>query len=204
MKVIDLLNEIYNSNYDELPEKIKIDDEIWKRGEDCSDYFNKLSSLIAYLDSYYAVTDWITMDVEEVKENIKLKFNNDEEYWYVNDLGRVNFTNWEDDNIDNYRYDTNNCFKTKEEAEQHLENIKTEIELRQLAEELNKGEKIDWNDIFQSKYFLYYNFTEKGVYKDWDYTAKFSKQIYCLDKNFKDKAMEQIGEEKLINYLKEE
>lgn len=106
--------------------------------------------------------------------------------------------------IDEFRYNIKNCFKTEEEAKRCLENFKTELELRQLAEELNNGEKIDWNNTDQIKTVLYYDYKDEKICSDFLTYNKYVKQIYCLDKNFQEKAIEKIGEEKLMNYLQEE
>ena len=106
-------------------------------------------------------------------------------YFYVDDSGDVDVVpcyEYNDDG-DNYRYKTRNYFKTKEEAEEYKEVMNTYYDLMDLAEELNNGEKIDWNDNQQCKYTFFYNF-EFG-------------QIYCLDGAFLEKAIEKIGKDKL-------
>lgn len=210
--VFELLSEIYNGNFYKLPEKIKIDGKIWEKGKNTRDYKEAGEHWMWWLADYCAneyndVEDWLKLPVEEVEEVIgeKWKPKIGEEYWYFYDWGDyIAKSIWTNRNRDNYRYYLNICFKTRKEAEQHLENIKTEAELRQLAEELNNGEKFDWEDTEQEKYYLYYDGEDEEVYGDFSYIAKFPKQIYCLRKNFKDKALEQIGKERIINYLKEE
>ena len=112
-------------------------------------------------------------------------------YFYVDDSGDVvtchEYNEYGDNyrykNGDNYRYKTRNYFKTEEEAEEYKEIMNTYYDLMDLAEELNNGEKIDWNDNQQCKYTIFYNF-EFG-------------QIYCLDGAFLEKAIEKIGKDKL-------
>lgn len=47
-----------------------------------------------------------------------------EEYWYINDDGDIECDVWEDSSYDEWRYLTNNIFKTEQEAE-----IKKELNL---------------------------------------------------------------------------
>lgn len=209
--VFGLLSEIYNGNFDKLPEKIKIDGKIFIKCNIYSDYKkvdgNGSSSewLGEYLSNEYDnIVDWLKLPVEEVEEG-KWKPKKGEEYWYAYDCGTfITKAIWDNSKLDNYRYFLNICFKTVEEAEQYKEKIQTEIELRKLAEKLNNGEKIDWEDTEKEKYYLYYDSEDEEVYTDYIYMDKFPQQIYCLRREFKDKALKQIGKEKIINYLKEE
>lgn len=69
---------------------------------------------------------------------------------------------------------------------------------------LNKGRVIDYDKASQRKYYLYY--MQNGlndINQDYNETAKIQGAIFCLDENFKDVAIKEIGEERLRNYLKE-
>lgn len=92
----------------------------------------------------------------------------------------------------------------KENAENYKEKLLIEQELRDVAMELNKGEKIDWDDVNQEKISLGYNFPVNSIQCSYEYLFKCQGKIYCLDKNFKDVAIERIGEERLAKYLKGE
>lgn len=125
-----------------------------------------------------------------------------EKYYSISAAGYIKDLSWGNDSTDRYLYSQNNCFQTKEEAEEHLENLKTKAELRALAEELNGDEVIDWEDGEQWKYCIFY--TSRGNYIDSDEMCACQSQgaIYCLDPTFKDKAIERIGEERLIKMIK--
>lgn len=98
-------------------------------------------------------------------------------------------------------YDTGNYFKTKEEAEQRFEHMITEQQLKDIALRLNKGEKIDWEDEEQKKFHLCLFYGSLSYNSN--ILGKTQGVIYCLDENFKDIAIKEIGKERLINYLKE-
>lgn len=95
-----------------------------------------------------------------------------------------------------------NCFKTKGEAEQECEKILVRRQLEGIARRLNKGKQVKWNTN-SAKYYLYINCDGEI---DTNYNACIAVQgtIYCLGKSFKDIAIKEIGEERLMRYLKGE
>lgn len=123
-------------------------------------------------------------------------------YYYIDDDGYIYASNENKDSIDDYRYKTRNYFKTEEEAQAYLDNINTYYELMDLAEELNNGEEINWDNNNQVKYLLVYDFYEKKIKESLTFRIKDLGQIYCLDKNFLEKAIERIGKEKLEKLFK--
>lgn len=125
-----------------------------------------------------------------------------DEYWRVNGVGHVDWAMWVDRPDDLFAYNQNNCFQTKEEAEEHLENLKTKGELRQLAEELNDGEAIDWSNLEQRKYCFYFDHSDKTINCDYDNAFKMQGAIYCLDPDFRSKAIDCIGKERLVKMIK--
>ena len=75
--------------------------------------------------------------------------------------------------------------------------MNTYYDLMDLAEELNNGEKIDWNDFDQCKYLISYNNKNKKLEIDNVLKIQDIGQIYCLYDNFLDKAKKRIGEDRL-------
>lgn len=147
-----------------------------------------------------------TEEIEEVKnveEDITCKRPRYNNYWFIDTIG-IGYYEDKSDEVDNSCYSIGNYFETKEQAENYKEKLIIEQELRDIARELNKGEEIDWNNKEQDKYFLYFDYLcNKNKI---DYTqncySKIQGAIYCLDENFKDIAVERIGEERLTQYLK--
>lgn len=206
--VFDILNEVNEGNFENLPEKIKIDGTLYIKVDDKDDpdfiYVDEdgdrfLNNLICD----YNLQEILQCPVEEVKEK-RCKPEYNEEYWFINIEGIVGKCNWFDNDVDNYRHLTRNCFKTKKEAQEHADNIKTYYELRDLAIELNEGEEIDWKNSDQWKYYIYYDCDDDFLEQDWYNTIKDAKVVYCLNDEFLKKAKEKIGEEKLIKLFKEE
>ena len=125
-------------------------------------------------------------------------------YFYANDYGDVDFCVENNDEADNYRYKTRNYFITEKEAEKYQEIINTYYDLMDLAEELNNGEKIDWKNKEQPKFYIYFSFKINELVQSSVYMTKDIGQIYCLDKKFIVKALGKFGEGKLEKFFKYE
>lgn len=124
-------------------------------------------------------------------------------YYFVDSYGQISVDNFcSADYIDNQRYKNYNCFQTKEQAKSESEKILVRRMLEDIARRLNKGIKIDWYDNEQSKHCieLYCN----NIITNFYYGHKTQGTVYCLDGNFKDIAIREIGEEKLKAYLRGE
>lgn len=132
----------------------------------------------------------------------RAEFNND--YYYIDEDGNINSIYENNDISDVFKYKTRNYFKTEEEAEKHRKNLKTYYELMDLAEELNNGEEIDWENLHQIKYSITYDSDDKEIFSISNNVIKNLGQIYCLNKNFLEVAKQKIGEERLENLFKEE
>ena len=154
----------------------------------------------------------IEQKIEELKQEVeKLKQLKNEpnypecrdEYYFIDSFGDIVAppSCWMNERQDFFRFWQNNCFKTKREAEIALENKYTEKKLRQIAYRLNNGVKIDWHNRDQYKYPLYYDFLDNSIQMSCSYSIKET-NIYCLSDKFKNVAIKEIGEEKLIQYFK--
>lgn len=125
-----------------------------------------------------------------------------EEYYYVNQVSATSRAVNNEFYIDAALYRAYNCFRTKKEAELEAEKILVRRQLEDIARRLNKGKEIDWYDSEQSKYCieLYCN----NILTNFYLAHKTQGTVYCLDKNFKDVAIQEIGEERLKKYLRGE
>ena len=155
--------------------------------EDLKKQISELQSKVTKLEN----------EIKEEKKGKRWRAKVNDTYIYINDVGYVDDSHENNDSFDKYRFKTRNYFKTEEEAQRYLDNIKTYYELKDLADELNAGEKIDWNDFDQCKYLISYNNKNKKLEIDNVLKIQDIGQIYCLYDNFLDKAKERIGEDKL-------
>lgn len=94
-------------------------------------------------------------------------------------------------------------YATAEARDRAMFKLEIETKLKNIAERLNNGIKIDWEDKKQEKYYIYYDYDDKKL--EWFVKCYRKDQgvVYCLDKNFLDVAKKEIEEEQLIKYFKE-
>ena len=130
------------------------------------------------------------------------KPENGEEYFYVDNVGIVQNALF--DNTMGYHVAlcrTINCFRTEEEAELEAEKILVRRQLEDIARRLNKGREVDWSNEEQYKWYFAYSTTFGfATYSVYENTTQGV--VYCLDKNFLNTAIKEIGEERLIKYLR--
>lgn len=119
-----------------------------------------------------------------------------EKYWCI--IDECVYRSLEaNENCDKARYEIGNYFRTEEEAEKAVEKIKIYTQLKDLALRLNNGEKIDWENDEQEKYYIYYDNTCNMLTYGEGHGYHDIGQIYCLDENFVDIAKQEIGEKNL-------
>ena len=132
------------------------------------------------------------------------RLNSHDPYYYIDSTGSINDTCFMPSSNDIKRFNNYNYFRTKKQADLEAEKILIRRQLEDIARRLNKGVKIDWHNQTQIKYGISYN-TSTNVIET--YFASFNKAMgstYCLDVDFKDMAIKEIGQERLEKYLKGE
>lgn len=96
------------------------------------------------------------------------------------------------------------AYATKEARDKAMFKLEIETKLKNIAERLNKGQKIDWENERQPKFNINYNFIDyKKMYCNVNRHYKSQGTIYCLDENFLEVAKQEIGEKNLIKYFEE-
>ena len=136
---------------------------------------------------------------EEKAQRWKPKAN--EKYWYVtstNHTAQTDFVMGDDFQ----RWLIYNCFKTEKEANQETENLLIRRQLEAIAQRLNKGRKIDWNNTEHPKYSICFNVYKNEIDYLYSFNLKEQGVVYCLDQKFLDVALKEIGETRLMRYLK--
>ena len=139
---------------------------------------------------------------EEEQEHKRWRAIKNEDYYFILANGSVDTNNEDCSLYDNKLYDIGNYFKTKEEAEKNVEKIKIYTKLKDIALRLNKGKDVDWSNTSQTKFCLYYR--DCKIQQDAKWAFHFLGEIYCLDRNFKDEAIKEIGEENLKKLFEED
>lgn len=101
-------------------------------------------------------------EVKKSEEPKPWKPKFEESYYYVDSShARVDFCYWEDDEIDNVRYNAGNCFSTKERAEQVAEKIKMLLKLERYHDMFCPDYVPDWGNGSECKFYVYYDVFEK-------------------------------------------
>jgi hypothetical protein len=179
-----------------------------------TDKFNIIKDLydtmIRLINEVYTENKQLKVENKQLKEGFRKQENKKwrpkggEYYYYLGDCGYIYeaIASFSESDIRKYRIRHGNCFKTREEAEQYRENLNIKAELKALADELNGGEVIVWTNSKQKKYYIFYNHTANILETCADIVCQNQSSIYCLDKNFLNEAINQIGEQRLIDLIK--
>ena len=122
-----------------------------------------------------------------------------ETYYYLYSYGNIDEDTWDSANEDRNRYALGNCFKTKEEAKFAIEKLKVINELKRFALEHNE-EEIDWSNINQYKYFLYFNHYENRICISACTYYTYTQCIYFTSSEIAQAAIKEIGEERIKKY----
>ena len=123
-------------------------------------------------------------------------------FYYLNSYNVPIPETWDADCADTAHYNIYNCFETREQAEVEAEKILVRRQLEDIAKRLNKGEEIDWFDSEQPKHCI--ELFCNDIITNFYFSHKIQGVVYCLDRNFKDIAIQEIGEQRLKAYLKGE
>ena len=123
-------------------------------------------------------------------------------YYFLDSFNIAGCKTWDADYSDAEHYNIYNCFKTYEQAEAEAENVLVSRMLEDIARRLNKGKEFDWSDEDQNKYFILLNYWQGVIVLETAWKKKFQGVIYCLDNKFLDVAIKEIGEGRLIRYLR--
>lgn len=139
------------------------------------------------------------LKIEIEKENKRWRSKDGDTYWLVGSNGETTCSYEYHRDTDNFRYDTHNYFKSEEEAQKYANVLETEKQLKKFAEE--HSDVIDWNNINQEKWCLYYNYKYYRVDIGNPCWSKDARTIFFSSKEIAEQAINEIGEEKITEYL---
>lgn len=125
-----------------------------------------------------------------------------EKYFYVDTYGHINKNINNEPAIHKYTISIGNCFKTEEEAGKHQTILTNTQKLKDVAQRLNKGKPLDWDDYNQEKYLIVLE--DDMLITKRAFHLKQQGVVYCLDENFLYEAVEEIGAEELIELVRGE
>ena len=129
-------------------------------------------------------------------------WNSDRQLYWNNNIVTSPLNEWIEDSKNCFYED--DYYITKETCEKAQKRKEIENKLRLLAFELNGNRDIteeEWKNHFIKKCYLYYNYYNNTIRTGDDNVCINQGSIYCLSKDFKDKAIDLIGEKDLKDYV---
>lgn len=128
---------------------------------------------------------------------------NGDVYYFIVDSNTIYEDKWANDSSDQQRFNFYNCFKTAEEAQKEIDRRLIKAKLNEIANRLNGGQVINWDSAIQRKYYLN---LDSGVSlgRSFSLINKMEGTTYCLSEDFLEVAIDEIGEECLVKYIKGE
>ncbi|MEG0409000.1 MAG: hypothetical protein RR623_09015, partial [Bacilli bacterium] len=122
----------------------------------------------------------------------------DDEYYFVDCYGSVERREFSNDYYDNVFLSTGNIFLTEYEAIIALEKLKVEAILRKRSYNFSEEE---WKDGLIDKYYIEYSEYDNEVRRPCTRFSKKQGTMYFKTKEDCKNAIDEIGEQRLINYF---
>ncbi|MEG1529003.1 MAG: hypothetical protein RR405_01510 [Clostridia bacterium] len=126
-----------------------------------------------------------------------------ETYWtsYINPDGTCSAIeySYDGDAYDEYLIKINNCFRTREEAifysicNYNIKRFEAYVDMR--------SKKLDWNNVNQPKYYIYYNFKKGDIGHSFSNLCKSQGTVYASSEQILKDAINDIGEENFLKYV---
>lgn len=106
----------------------------------------------------------IEMLKQEKVEEFEYPFKRMEEYYFIDNDGKIIESAWTNHNLDTCRYEQGNIFKTEKEALRERDKRTLLTRFRQFRDKCNGGWKPTINE---KKYYIFFNFEEHKFKIDW-------------------------------------
>ena len=130
----------------------------------------------------------------EVKENNRWRAKTYEIYWRVDSHNNVE-PSWDaNSRQDDFRYYSHNYFCTQKEAETYARVLETEMLLKKYADEYN-------GEIKEYKWELYLKNNDSILIGKTSPIFKYNRSIYFSSMSIAKNALEEIGKDRIIEYL---
>lgn len=125
--------------------------------------------------------------------------NAGDRYFYICTDGKVTSDTYEDYSAEQSMVETLNVFQTEEEAEREQFEILLKRKLKKFALE-NNEEVIDWNDYYQEKYYIYYDYCDNKLdYTCVDYNRDYG-QVYFSSSAIAKRVIEEFHDDLMRYY----
>ena len=135
---------------------------------------------------------------ESKSTNKRWRAKKEDMYWFVDSDGKPTWWHEQSRNIDDFYYDTNNYFRTEQEAQRYADVLEIERQLKKFADYHN--DVIDWSNSL-AKYRLSYNYDTQSISIDSAWARREPRVIYFSSRKIAQQAIDGIGKEKIKDYL---
>ena len=138
---------------------------------------------------------------KEEKENKRWRAEDDCTYWFVGANGKLSWSYEYNRESDDFRYDTHNYFQAEhdDKAQKYARVLETERQLKKFADEHNGD--IDWGGNSLIKRCLCYNYNAQSICTRSVWAIREPRVIYFSSEEIARQAIDEIGEDKIKEYL---
>lgn len=164
------------------------------------DIIYKIDSEEIALAPTYHIEDITNFDdwFEEIKKpvgSIHWKPKIGDIYWAIGSDGTVLHSKWDNDNIDNGRYEIGNCYRTEEDTK-HAK----KIQIARTKIKRSSDFKPDWNNKNQFKYYIAYDYVNNCLYIRASCYIDSGVIVYYETKEDSELAIENLEPEYLLHF----
>lgn len=122
-------------------------------------------------------------------------------FWSVNEFEGVSRNAWSDHYSDFAAVQLGNVFRTEEEARREAEARRVLTELRKLARESWGSDKVDWKNVDQYKWHLFYGHDEQALCVEYRLTCQHQGAVYFASREAAEAAIQTIGPDRALLLL---
>lgn len=160
---------------------------------------NKEELIKEYDEKAKALRDEFISKLEDDKKEFELTYPKDGGAVYFINRGDKSTTKtqfWSDSTIDKNYFEMGEYFNTEQEVEQYLKERKLLFKLHQWAKIKNEGWEPDWKDVFQEKYYIFYDYYRKRLYFSFNNsTGTINKLPYFKTREIAKECIDLFGDE---------
>ena len=160
-------------------------------------YANELEKALAQLSENVnkIVTEMFSFEGKKEKDwKMKCPYKNGDKYYFINDDGSVEKSDWDGYVFENEAFEQGNTFLTRKDAELEAKRRKLLTRFRAFRDECNGDWKPDWSDSFKSKHYLEI-IDSKVVLDSVNYANRIATFGYFKNKQDAERAIKLFGDE---------
>ena len=127
-------------------------EELKKLANNFRDVVTELGDILAKI-----LPDVEIPDEEEDTWEMKIPYKYGDDYWVILDNGDIDSECWDEYETDGKRFNTGNVFPTLKTADLEKKRRNLLTRFRSFRDERNGDWKVDWTNVRQNKYYVFYS-----------------------------------------------